>query len=188
MFKSSSQLLSVVLGLGLIGSNFYSLMILARKDTSMPNIAQLPYTSNSSFSFRSDKTKDGHSWALAQNQHSPKTLLFTKDLEEEIPGFKGKKKRKSYTHKESVAYAYRPLAEEVNNGKELTAKEIACIKKAAQGESNGEMVGTIAGAKIGTGIASVPIVGPVLSALAFGQARTQAGLIGSEIASDWNDC
>ena len=188
MFKSSSQLLSVVLGLGLIGSNMFSLFILARKDTAMPDIAQLPYTSNSSFSFRSDKTKDGHSWALAQNQHSPKTMLFTKDVEEEIPGFKGKKKRKSYTHKESVAYAYRPLSEEVNNGKELTAKEIACIKKDAQGDSNGEMVGTLAGAKIGTGIASVPIVGPVLSALAFGQARKQAGVIGAEIAFDWNDC
>tara|TARA_B100000945_G_C20205450_1_gene513498 strand:+ start:74 stop:640 length:567 start_codon:yes stop_codon:yes gene_type:complete len=188
MFKSSSQLLSVVLGLGLIGSNFYSLMILARKDSSMPNIAQLPYTSNSSFSFRSDKTKDSHSWSLAQNQHSPKTLLFTKDLEEEIPGFKGKKKRKSYTHKESVAYAYRPLAEEVNNGKELTAKEILCIKKAAQGETNGQMVGTLGAAKVTPAIASVPVVGPVLSALAFGQARKQAGAIGAEIASDWNDC
>ena len=188
MFKSSSQLLAVLLGFGLISSNFFTLMILARRDDGMPNIAQLPYTSNSSFSFRSDKTKDGHSWALSQNQHAPKTLLFTKDLEEEIPGFKGKKKRKSFTHKESVAYTHRPLFEEVNNDKELTAKEILCIKKAAQGESNGEMVGTLAGAKIGTGIASVPIVGPVLSALAFGQARKQAGVIGAEIASDWNDC
>ena len=188
MFKSSSQLLSVVLGLGLIGSNFYSLRILARKDTAMPNIAQLPYTSNSSFSFRSDKTKDSHSWSLAQNQHSPKTMLFTKDVEEEIPGFKGKKKRKSYTHKESVAYTYRPLPNEVVDNQGLSAKEIACIKKAAQGESNGEMVGTLAGAKVTPAIASVPIVGPVLSALAFGQARKQAGIIGSEIASDWNDC
>jgi hypothetical protein len=188
MFKSSSQLLSIVLGLGLIGSNFYSLMILARKDSSMPNIAQLPYTSNSSFSFRSDKTKDGHSWALAQNQHSPKTMLFTKELEEEIPGFKGQKKRKSYTHKESVAYAYRPISEEVDSDKELTAKEILCIKKAAQGESNGEMVGTLAGAKVSPAIATVPIIGPVLSALAFGQARKQAGVIGAGIASDWNDC
>ena len=188
MFKSSSQLLSVVLGLGLIGSNFYSLMILARKDDGMPNIAQLPYTSNSSFSFRSDKTKNGHSWSLAQNQHSPKTLLFTKDLEEEIPGFTGKKKRKSYTHKESVAYAYRPLAEEVDSNKELTAKEILCIKKAAQGETNGEMIGTLGAAKVTPAIASVPVVGPVLGALAFGQARRQAGIIGSEIASDWNDC
>ena len=188
MFKSSSQLLSVVLGFGLISSNFFTLMILARRDDGMPNIAQLPYTSNSSFSFRSDKTKDGHSWALSQNQHAPKTLLFTKDLEEEIPGFKGKKKRKSYTHKESVAYAYRPLSEEVNSNKELTAKEIACIKKAAQGETNGEMVGTLAGAKVSPAIATVPIIGPVLSALAFGQARKQAGVIGAEIASDWNDC
>ena len=84
MFKSSSQLLSIVLGFGLIGSNFFSLMILARKDSGLPNLANLPYTDNSSFSIRSDKTKDGHSWALKQNQHSPKTMLFTKDLKDDM--------------------------------------------------------------------------------------------------------
>ena len=50
------------------------------------------------------------------------------------------------------------------------------------------MVGTIAGAKVSPAIATVPIIGPVLSALAFGQARKQAGVIGAEIASDYNDC
>ena len=188
MFKSSSQLLSVLLGVGLIGSNFFSLMILARKDSGLPNLANLPYTDNSSFSIRSDKTKDGHSWALKQNQHSPKTMIFTKDLKEEIPGFKGKKKRESYVHQESVAYSYRPLPSQEIKNEGLTAKQIECIEKRAQGESNGEMVGTLGAAQVTPALSGVPIVGPVLSALAFGQARRQAGRAGEAIASDWNDC
>ena len=189
MFKSSSQLLSVLLGIGLIGSNFFSLMILARKDSdALPNLASLPYTDNSSFSIRSDKTKDGHSWSLNQNQHSPKTMLFTKDLKEEIPGFKGTKKRESYIHQESVAYSYRPLLSQENKNEGLTAQEIACIEKGAQGRSNGEIVGTLGAAKVTPAVASVPIIGPVLGALAFGQARKQAGKAGEAIAKDWNDC
>ena len=61
------------MAMGLVGSNFYALNIASNKD-SIPNIAHLPNTDFSSFSIRSDKTKDGHSWAIAQNQHSPKII------------------------------------------------------------------------------------------------------------------
>ena len=181
MFKSSSQLLSVVLGFGLISSNFFTLMILARKDSGIPNLATLPSNKYSSFSIRSDKEGNKHSWTMASNQHDPKKLLYTK--EETRPGFKGT--TKSYIHKESVAYST-PVIQYEDKG--LTAKQIECIKKKAQGESNGEMVGTLGAAQVTPAIASVPIVGPVLSALAFGQARKQAGKAGGAIAADWNDC
>ena len=112
----------------------------------------------------------------------------SKDLKEEIPGFKGTKKRESYVHQESVAYSYRPLPSQEIKNEGLTAQEIACIEKGAQGRSNGEIVGTLGAAQVTPAVASVPIIGPVLSALAFGQARKQAGKAGEAIAKDWNDC
>ena len=121
MFKSSSQLLSVVLGFGLISSNFFTLMILARKDSGIPNLATLPSNKYSSFSIRSDKEGNKHSWTMASNQHDPKKLLYTK--EETRPGFKGT--TKSYIHKESVAYST-PVIQ--YQDKELTAKQIECMQ------------------------------------------------------------
>ena len=181
MFKSSSQLLSVVLGFGLIGSNFFSLMILARKDSGIPNLATLPSNKYSSFSIRSDKEGNKHSWTMASNQHDPKKLLYTK--EETRPGFKGT--TKSYIHKESVAYTT-PVNQ--YQDKEITAKQIECIKKRAQGESNGEMVGTLGAAQVTPAITGVPVVGPVIAGIFFGQARRQASKAGGAIAADWNDC
>ena len=78
MFKSSSQLLAVLLGFGLISSNFFTLMILARKDSGMPNLAALPSNKYSSFSIRSDKEGNKHSWTMASNQHDPAKLLYSK--------------------------------------------------------------------------------------------------------------
>ena len=181
MFKSSSQLLSVVLGFGLISSNFFTLMILARKDSGIPNLAALPSNQYSSFSIRSEKEGNKHSWTMASNQHDPKKLLYTK--EETRPGFKGT--TKSYIHKESVAYST-PVIQYEDKG--LTAKQIECIKKRSQGESNGEMVGTLGATQVTPALTSVPVVGPVIAGIFFGQARKQAGKAGAAIAADWNDC
>mgnify|MGYP003122781973 CR=1 FL=1 len=188
MFKSSSQLLSVILGVGLIGSNFFSLMILARKDSSIPNLTNLPYTDTSSFSIRSEKTKDGHSWSLNQNQHSPKTMLFTKDIKEELKGLKGRKKRESYIHQESIAHPYQSFVNEEIKDEELTAKQIKCIEKKAIGKSNGEIVGSGIGAVTSPALMQVPIIGPIASGIWFGLARKEAGKAGAEISENWNNC
>jgi len=181
MFKSSSQLLSVVLGFGLIGSNFFSLMILARKDSGVPNIANLPNTPYSSIQIKSEKEGNKHNWTLATKQHDPKTLTEWKI--EERPGFKGK--TNTHIHKESVAYST-PVIQYEDKG--LTAKQIECIKKRAQGESNGEMVGTLGAAQVTPAITGVPVIGPVIAGIFFGQARRQASKAGGAIAADWNDC
>jgi len=186
MIKSFNGITSLILGLGLVGSNFYALNIASNKD-SIPNIANLPNTDFSSFSIRSDKTKDGHSWAIAQNQHSPKTLLEFRDIKEEKPTFNGKvKKSDSYIHRETVAYAYRPIVQEGSKG--LTAKEIKCIEKGAMGTSNGEMIGSSIGAATTPAIMQVPIIGPVASGVWFGLARKKSGKLGNSIATQWNDC
>tara|TARA_Y100001963_G_C6677480_1_gene398194 strand:+ start:267 stop:830 length:564 start_codon:yes stop_codon:yes gene_type:complete len=187
MFKSTSQLIAIILGVGMVGQNFFVLNMLSKRDSDMPNIAQLPNTDFSSFSMRSDKTKDGHSWSIAQNQHSPKTLLEYRDIKEEKPTFSGKmKKSDSYIHRETVAYAYRPIVQEGSKG--LTEQEQRCLELGLTGKANGKIVGAGVGAATAPAISHVPIIGPVFAALFFSEATRTAGNLGSDVSQQWNDC
>ena len=179
MIKSFHGFTSFVLGLGLVASNFYTLNLLARKDSGIPNLAALPSNKYSSFSIRSEKDGDKHSWTMASNQHDPKKLLYTK--EETRPGFKGK--TQTYIHKETVAVE-RP----VYTQEEREAIDIACLETGIRGEANGEIIGSGIGAATSPAIMQVPIIGPVASGIWFGLARKQSGKVGSQIARDWNDC
>jgi len=191
-FKSFNGLTSLVLGGGLIATNFMSLNLLARKDGGIPDIAKLANTPYSSIQIRSETKPDGaEEWMFNSKQHDPKTLLYSEDRNENLPGFLGKKKREVYIHKETVAHTDFKSALFQGGGsdtEELTAKKIECLEKKAMGKSNGEMVGTLGAAHVTPALASVPIIGPILSGIAFGQARKAAGNIGSDIASDFNDC
>ena len=186
MIKSFNGITSLILGLGLVGSNFYALNIASNKD-SIPNIANLPNTDFSSFSIRSDKTKDGHSWAIAQNQHSPKTLLEYRDIKEEKPTFNGKvKKSDSYIHRETVAYAYRPIVQEGSKG--LTAQEQRCLELGLTGKANGKIVGAGVGSYGSNFFYQLPIIGPVAASLFFSEATRTGGNLGSDVSQQWNDC
>tara|TARA_B100000902_G_C26922734_1_gene722495 strand:+ start:55 stop:609 length:555 start_codon:yes stop_codon:yes gene_type:complete len=184
MFKSTSQLVTVILGIGLIGSNFMALTLLAKKESGIPSIANLPNTPFSSFSMRSTESADGaKEWTLAQRQHDPRTVLTS--IDEEVPSFSGKMKKK-YTHKESVAqFAIYPQGE---NGK-LTAKQIECIEKSAMAQGNAQMITDTGNTMYVTpALASLPVIGPVVSGLWFGQSRKAATNLGKDIADQWNDC
>ena len=182
-FKSFNGLTSLVLGGGLIATNFMSLNLLARKDSGIPDIAKLSSTPYSSLQIRSEKGADGaEEWSFASRQHDPKTMLSYEDSEQ--PTFNGGVKKR-YIHKESVAqFAIFPKGA---NGT-LTADQIACIEKQAQGRSNGMMIADATSVQVTPAIASVPIVGPVLAGIFFGQARKQAGNVASDLAGQWNDC
>ena len=183
MFKSSSQLLAVLLGFGLISSNFFTLMILARKDSGIPDIAKLSNTPYSSIQIRSETKSDGaEEWMFHSKQHDPK--LVTTIIDDEKPTFSSGVKKK-YVHKQDVAqFAIYPQGE----GGKLTADQIACIEKMAQGRSNGQLIADSASVQVTPAIASLPIVGPVLAGIFFGQARKQVGNLASDVASQWNDC
>ena len=189
MIKDTSQLVALVLGLGLVGNSFFALMLLADKDSSgIERIASnLPSTDFSSFSIRSDTTKDGHSWAIAQNQHSPKTLLEYRDIKEEKPTFNGKvKKSDSYIHRETVAYAYRPIMQEGSKG--LTAQEQRCLELGLTGKANGKIVGAGVGSYGSNFFYQLPIIGPVAASLFFSEATRTVGNLGSDVSQQWNDC
>ena len=172
-----------MLGGGLIATNFMSLSLLARKDSGIPDIAKLSSTPYSSLQIRSEKGADGaEEWSFASRQHDPKTMLAYESSE--APTFNGGVKTK-HIHKESVAqFAIYPKGE----GGTLTAKQIECIEKQAQGRSNGQLIADSASVQVTPAIASLPVVGPVLAGIFFGQARKQVGNAASDVAGQWNDC
>ena len=182
-FKSFNGLTSLVLGGGLIATNFMSLNMLAKKDGGIPDIGKLANTPYSSIQIRSETNPDGaEEWTFASRQHDPK--LITSIIDEEKPTFSGGVKKK-YVHKQDVAqFAIYPKGQD---GK-LTADQIACIEKMAQGRSNGQLIADSASVSVSPAIASVPIVGPVLAGIFFGQARKQVGNVASDVAGQWNDC
>ena len=182
-FKSFNGLTSLVLGGGLIATNFMSLNLLARKDSGIPDIAKLSNTPYSSIQIRSETKPDGaEEWMFNSKQHDPK--LVTTIIDDSKPTFNGGVKKK-YVHKQNVAqFAVYPQGE----GGKLTDKQIECIEKMAQCRSNGQLIADSASVHVTPAIASVPIVGPVLAGIFFGQARKQVGEAASSIAGDWNDC
>ena len=182
-FKSFNGLTSLVLGGGLIATNFMSLNLLARKDSGIPDFAKLSNTPYSSIQIRSETGADGaEEWSFASRQHDPKTMLAYESSES--PTFNGGVKTK-HIHKESVAqFAIYPKGE---NGT-LSQKQIECIEKMAQGRSNGQLIADSASVQVTPAIASVPVVGPVLAGIFFGQARKQVGSLASDVAGQWNDC
>ena len=181
--KSFNGLTSLVLGGGLIATNFMSLSLLARKDSGIPDIAKLSSTPYSSLQIRSEKGADGaEEWSFASRQHDPKTMLAYESSES--PTFNGGVKTR-HIHKESVAqFAIFPQGE---NGK-LSQKQIECIEKQAQGRSNGMMIADAGSVTVSPAIASVPIIGPVLAGVFYGVARDKVGNVASDIAGQWNDC
>ena len=182
-FKSFNGLTSLVLGGGLIATNFMSLNLLARKDSGIPDIAKLSNTPYSSIQIRSETKPDGaEEWMFNSKQHDPK--LVTTIVDDEKPTFNGGVKKR-YTHKQDVAqFAIYPKG----SGGKLTADQIACIEKMAQGKSNGMMIADAASVQVTPAIASVPILGPVLAGIFFCQSRKQIGNAASELAGQWNDC
>ena len=182
-FKSFNGLTSLVLGGGLIATNFMSLSLLARKDSGIPDIAKLSRTPYSSLQIRSEKGADGaEEWSFASRQHDPKTMLAYESSEQ--PTFNGGVKTR-HIHKESVAqFAVYPQGE----GGKLTEKQIECIEKQAQGRSNGMMIADAGSVTVSPAIASVPIIGPVLAGVFYGVARDKVGNVASDIAGQWNDC
>ena len=160
-----------------------SLNLLARKDSGIPDIAKLSNTPYSSIQIMSQTKPDcAEEGMFNSKQHDPK--LVTTIIDDSKPTFNGGVKKR-YTHKESVAqFAIYPQGE----GGKLTAKQIECIEKQAQGRSNGRMIADAGSVQVTPAIASVPIVGPVLAGIFFGQARKQVGDLASDVAGQWNDC
>ena len=164
--------LPLLLGLGLIGSNFYSLVLLSKSGDSLPNLASLATTENSSSQMRYKKDEQGLEVTINHNMHSPKTVLFSSEKSK----WNGKT---DYTRKEYVAH-------QPGENAALAASYLQCIKNKGSAESNGEIVGTslITATPAANTLSNIPIIGWIASAVAV----KKAGQIGKDIGGDFVDC
>ena len=172
MFKSTSQLIAIILGLGMVGQNFFVLNMLSKREIDMPNLAQLKTTDNSSSQMKYSRDGEKLDVLVTHKMFDPKTTLFS----EEKTKWSGKT---DYSRREYIAH------HPVDNAR-LTAEYLQCIKEKGSAEGQGEIVGQslITSTPASSWLSSVPIVGWVANSLAV----KKAGQAGKKIAGDFVDC
>ena len=172
--------ISVGLGTVFVASNFYTISLLSKK-SNLP-MFDLPVSKYSTYEIEADK----NSYRIRHKMHDPRIIASIENTRKPA-GFLGASKALSTKETQKVA-GEKDVA--VINSGELTAKQIACIKERAKGESTGQLIGTsvATGTGLSSSLANVPIVGWFLSGFATNQARREGGKIGGNMASDFNDC
>ena len=171
---------SVGLGTVFVASNFYTISLLSKK-SNLP-MFDLPVSKYSTYEIEADM----NSYRIRHKMHDPRIIASIENTRKPA-GFLGASKALSTKETQKVA-GEKDVA--VINSGELTAKQIACIKERAKGESTGELIGTsvATGTGLSSSLANVPIVGWFLSGFATNTARREGGKIGGNMASDFNDC
>ena len=164
--------LPLLLGLGLIGSNFFSIILLSKSGDSLPNLASLATTENSSSQMRYKKDEKGLEVVMSHNMHSPKTVLFSSEKSK----WNGKT---DYTRKEYVAH-------QPGENAGAAASYLQCIKNKGSAEAQGEIVGTslVTATPAASTLSNIPIIGWIASAVAV----KKAGQLGKDIGGDFVDC
>lgn len=172
MFKSTSQLIAIILGLGMVGQNFFVLNMLSKREIDMPNLAQLKTTDNSSSQMTYKRDGEKLDVLVTHKMFDPKTTLFS----EEKTKWSGKT---DYSRREYIAH------HPVDNAR-LTAEYLQCIKEKGSAEGQGEIVGQslITSTPASSWLSSVPVIGWVANSLAV----KKAGEAGKKIAGDFVDC
>ena len=172
--------ISVGLGTVFVASNFYTISLLSKK-SNLP-MFDLPVSKYSTYEIEADK----NSYRIRHKMHDPRIIASIENTRKPA-GFLGASK--ALSTKETQKVAGENDVAIINSG-ELTAKQIACIKERAKGESTGQLIGTsvATGTGLSSSLANVPIVGWFLSGFATNTARREGGKIGGNMASDFNDC
>jgi len=172
--------ISVGLGTIFVVSNFYTISLLSKK-SNLP-MFDLPVSKYSTYEIEADM----QGYRIRHRMHDPK-IIASMETSKKPAGFLGASK--ALSTKETQRVAGEKDITVVNNG-ELTAKQIACIKEKAKGESTGQLIGTsvATGTGLVTSLSNVPIIGWFLSGFATNTARREGGKIGGNMASDFNDC
>nr|BAR30206.1 hypothetical protein [uncultured Mediterranean phage uvMED] len=172
--------ISIGLGTIFVASNFYTINLLSKKST-LP-MFDLPVSKYSTYEIQADK----ESYRILHRMHDPR-IIASMETSKKPAGFLGASKALSTKESQKIA-GEKDVT--VINGAELTAKQIACIKEKAKGESTGQLIGTsvATGTGLVTSLSNVPIVGWFLSGFATNTARREGGKIGESMASDFNDC
>ena len=171
---------AVGLGTAFVSSQFYAINLLATKPR-LP-MFDLPVSKYSTYEIQADK----EGYRILHRMHDPR-IIVSVESSKRPAGFLGASK--AISTKESQKIAGENNSNTQNNN-QLTAKQIACIKEKAKGESTGQLIGTsvATGTGLVTSLSNVPIIGWFLSGFATNTARREGGKIGENMASDFNDC
>ena len=175
--------ISIGLGTILVASNFYTITLLSKKST-LP-MFDLPVSRYSTYEIEANK----EGYKIRHRMHDPRVIVSL-ESSKKPSGFLGFSKSIVNTENQRIAgIAGQTNIESKGSGK-LTAKQIACIKEKAKGESTGELIGTsiATGTGLVTSLSNVPMVGWFLSGFATNTARREGGKIGEDMAADFNDC
>ena len=172
--------IAVGLGTIFVASNFYTISLLSKK-SNLP-MFDLPVSKYSTYEIEADM----QGYRIRHRMHDPR-IIASMETSKKPAGFLGASKALSTKESQRIA-GEKDVT--VINGAELTAKQIACIKEKAKGESTGQLIGTsvATGTGLVTSLSNVPIVGWFLSGFATNTARREGGKIGEGMASDFNDC
>tara|TARA_B100001094_G_C18027793_1_gene718501 strand:+ start:304 stop:849 length:546 start_codon:yes stop_codon:yes gene_type:complete len=177
----SNSIVSGILGLGLITSNFYTLSLLSNKEFSIPNIADLPSNKYSSLSVRSTHEGDKKEWMISSRQHDPKTLLYSKDVQRDEQIGRKSNKTNSYVHRETIA-----SANNYSTGETQEAINIECIETTSKASARGEVLGVQTASNLAPTLSSVPIIGPLLVGISMVGSRKAGQETGKMIAEEWS--
>tara|TARA_S200000501_G_scaffold16899_1_gene15158 strand:- start:2349 stop:2891 length:543 start_codon:yes stop_codon:yes gene_type:complete len=172
--------ISVGLGTLFVASNFYTITLLSKK-SNLP-MFDLPVSKYSTYEIEADM----QGYRIRHRMHDPR-IIGSVETSKKPAGFLGASK--ALSTKETQRVAGEKDVTIINND-ELTAKQIACIKERAKGESTGQLIGTsvATGTGLVTSLSNVPMIGWFLSGFATNTARREGGKLGGNMASDFNDC
>ena len=171
--------LAVLLSLGLIGSNFGSLLLLStRPGGSIPfnDLSRLATTENSSSQMRYTKEGEKLEVMVSHNMHSPKTVMFTTD--KSTPKWHGKVATE-FQHEEYIAHHPKR-----HGG--LSAEQIQCYIEKGSASSKGEIFGTsvVTATPVASSLSGIPIIGWLAGALAVKKSAELGKQIGSDFVDD----
>ena len=159
----------------LIGISHIGMIGMISQGTKFPKL-NLPIGEYTSYEVEANEK----GYRIRYRAHDPRVLVTTKEVDKP-GGFLGLSRSQVNIHEQ-----YYVNSSKENNG-ELTAQQIACIKKQGAGEGTGRLVGGSLGtaAVTQTGMASIPIIGWVLAGATTMIVMDQGSEIGGQMAGDF---
>ena len=173
MFKSTSQLIAIILGVGMVGQNFFVLNMLSKRESDMPNLARLATTKNSSSQMKYSRDGEKLDVLVTHRMFDPKTTLFS----EEKSKWSGKT---DYSRREYIAHVPTEKAQEI---------DLKCLEAEIIARNNGGLVAAgVAGAAGASKLSNVPIIGFLLEPFARNRVQKIGQNVGSSLGKDLSDC
>ena len=169
----------------LLGISHIGMIGMISQGTKIPKI-NLPIGEYTSYEVEADT----EGYRISYRAHDPKVMTKVQDVNRPA-GFLGLGRKNAVIEEQYMAEgALHTIPVYDKNGKQLTAKQIACIKAQGSGESTGRLVGSGLGAAVvtNTSITSIPVIGWVLGGAITMLGMDQGAEIGGQMAQDFKGC